>query len=191
MGHLWVPLGRLGAHLGPILGRSWLVLGPSWAALASLVALFGHPGAHLGAILGSSWGHLGPSWAILGHLGLSWGILGPSWPNLGPSWPHLGRPGRPVTCKNLSFHYVFEHFCLMGFFAMSFHLGSSWRPLGPLGGHFQLLRTRGDTLHLSALPVPMLRQVYLKWRFRSGRPRKMGPMSPKSVHFAWDVLQKW
>ena len=109
-------------------------------------------------ILGPLGRILGPSWSILGP---SWAILGPSSPNLGPSWPHLGRPGRPVTCKNISFHLVLGHFCLTGFFAMSFHLGSSWRPLGPLGGHFQLLRTRGDTLHLSALPVPMLRQVYV------------------------------
>ena len=98
---------------------------------------------------GPSWGHLGPSWghlgailghlgAILGHLGAifgpSSGHLGPPW---GPCWEVLGtKSDAPAEAKR-SFSYLQ---------ALLVHLG----------------RVRATTLStLSALPVPMLGQVYV------------------------------
>ena len=59
---------------------------------------------------------------------------------------------------------------------LGIHLGLSWAILGfrPDYGHVLTLST------LSALPVPMLRQVYL--------PRSYGL---QNGDFAWDILDKW
>ena len=64
--------------------------------------------------------------------------------------------------------------------AISASLGASWGHLGRTWGHLGIPSAVWEIwLHalrlatLSALPVPMLRQVYQKRRFRSGRVQKM------------------
>ena len=95
------------------------------------------------AILGS-WDHLGPSWGLLGViLASSWSILG----HLGPSW---GHPGPILAYLGLSWPF----------------LGQSWGDLGASWGHLGAILGSSWSLKLStfsALPVPMLRQVYVKW----------------------------
>ena len=60
------------AHVGAILGPSWLMLAPS------------------DSILAPSWGHLGaterPKRSLWCRLGVSWTSLGRSWSRLGPIW---------------------------------------------------------------------------------------------------------
>ena len=101
-------LGHLGAalvRLGPVLGLSWVVLGPSSGCFSAVLAhlfktptmplgcletrfvvgpILGYLGAalaRLGPIFGRSWAILGQSWAVLACLGA---FLGLSW---GQSWP--------------------------------------------------------------------------------------------------------
>ena len=122
----------------------------------------GHSGAIL-AYPGPCWGHLGPSW---GFLGTSWGHLGailrPSWVNVGSLFGGLGhqslcfRAGETLICRTTGSKIVLPsrrnvHFRILGLFVLIF---------GRI--HATKLFT------LSALPVPMLGQVYLRWCFRRG-----------------------
>ena len=77
-------LGRFPIHawsyLGPILGLSWGLLGPSWG--------------HLGAILGQSW-------SLLGLLGAVWGPIGAKRGQIGPT-------GGIVICVTNYFYYLLQ-----------------------------------------------------------------------------------
>ena len=100
--------------LGSRLGRSWVLLGASWAGFLA------QRGAQRFGLC-SVEGNVEDFWPLLGR---SWAVLGP----LGPSWEPLGRffSQRGAQCFGL--RYVegnVEDFWLL--------LGRSWSVLGPRG----------------------------------------------------------
>ena len=131
-----------------------------------------HLGRFLGALLRPPGGLLRASWEPLG------GLLVPVW----ASWAVLGG----LLARLMPSEAVFEASVgRVGGLLERFRavlgpswkrLGRSWRPLGPVGGTFSYYGEAVTLSTLSALPVPMLRQVY-KMAFSRGRSSKNGPMT--------------
>ena len=197
MGPSWVILG----HLGAILGLSWAILGDFGPILARPGAILGGFGAScgplgpfsdplglscgpLGTSWGSSWGYLGSSWAILGS---SWGYLGPSWAILTPSWPVLGLVWGHLRYSKIAFSQetnadngkiAMVTRCYYEAVSSRGHLKLARAIFGSalLDSHVRALKIAT----LNALPVPMLRQVYLQ-----------GSYGLQNGVFAADILQKW
>ena len=88
----WTP--RLLCCLGPVLGLSWVCLGPVLACLGPVSGRLGLSWGCLGPVLGCLGPVLGLSWAVLGCLGPVLGclglVLGLSWVCLGPVLACLG-----------------------------------------------------------------------------------------------------
>ena len=132
-------------HVG-LLVLSWALLGPSW----------GHLGASW-AILGASWAILGPSLAILGHLGANFAQLGPI---LASSWAVREVRNLQKTYIVFGFGGIFVKWVSSLQHQQSSSMLGHSPPVWEIWLHALRLAT------LSALPVPMLRQVYEKRRFR-------------------------
>ena len=127
-----------------------LLLRPSWGHVEPSWGDLGSTWEHLGPSWGSSWGHLGLLGAILAVLGAVLGslgaIFGPSWDHLGPLGVVLGPPQGPAKFSLLS---LLLRRLLLHSSAMLEMLFQAW-----------------ELSTFSALPVPMLRQVYVgvhKW----------------------------
>ena len=82
-------LGRLGAHLGALLGPSWALLGPSWGHLGPNL---GHVGALLGHLPITEYSSLMCSCSFRRFLKL-WSTLLPSWAMCSLSSASVARPG--------------------------------------------------------------------------------------------------
>ena len=129
---------------------------------------------YVGPFLGPSWAILGVIldhlWFILGHIG---GIVGASWASkiviLHGRWC-TNHPPYTLYLILLILLISPSTYLLICFLTTLILSASS--------GHATTLS------HLSALPVPMLRQVYLKWCFCVGGGAKMAILG-----FSWGHLR--
>ena len=138
------------------------------------------------AILSHSWAHLGRTWAHLGrswpYLDPSWAILGRSWGHLGPSWGHLGGLGEGAKWRFHSGHLqkMRRWRCKLYVVVKSYLQAVILIHLGLVSAIFEICLQALRLATLSALPVPMLRQVYLQ-----------GLYGALNGDFARDILKKW
>ena len=110
--------------------------------------------------------------AFLSHRGRTSGILGAILASLGASWGHLGH-----TWGHLGIHSAIWEVWLhaLKLTTLSAH---TWGHLGIPSAVWEIWLHALRLATLSALPVPMVRQVYvrpLKPRFRSGHHQTTGP----------------
>ena len=169
----WAHLGRSGAHIGPTwapLGRS---LGPAWSHLG---APWGRPGpTH--AIFKLSWTFRSLHVPVRGQIGTIWdppGVhFGPILAYLGLCWELPGLQKMVILRGSSSTiaGKALSRRCCYNDFAVRVIFGDLKLILGGLGILGPVVISRlfaASLLHvlshstLSALPVPMLRQVYLR-----------------------------